>query len=147
MTVIRKVSSIVLAVSIVATLAPAQDVKMGIATKGTTVVRTSMIVGKPFMTPSGEKLGEVRDIVLEPGGCIAYAVVAYNGATDRLYAVPWGAFTASNDTIALAITPGRIKTAPSFETNRWPDFADQKFVQEVTTFYNIRDGARRTTVV
>jgi hypothetical protein len=146
MAVIRKLVSIALAVSLVATLTPAQDVKMGMETKSGTVVRTSMIVGKPFTTPSGERLGEVRDIVLEPGGCIAYAVVAYTGVTDKLYAVPWGAFTSSGDAIALAITPDRVKTAPSFEINRWPDFTDQKFVNEVTAFYNVRDAGPRRTI-
>jgi hypothetical protein len=135
-----KWTSAALVVAIVVGFAQAQDEKT-IGATGEKVIanppmlRTSMIVGKTFATPQGEKLGEVRDIVLEPGGCIGYAVVAYTGVTDRLFAVPWSAFTTTGDTIALAITMDRIKAAPSFEINKWPDMNDERFINEVYTFY------------
>jgi len=142
MTVIRKSMTIGLLVAIVVALAPAQDQKtIGTFTKNSKdspMVRTSMIVGKAFLNSQGERLGEVKDVALDPTGCSAYAIVAYTGVTDRLFAVPMAAFTTAGDAISLNLTLDRIKTAPSFEMNKWPDMTDQKWVSEVYTFYGAK---------
>src|SRR5690242_21020435 len=52
----------------------------------------SDIVGMKVLSTSGEDLGKIEDVVVNPGGEVSYAVLAFGGFLgmgDKLFAVPW----------------------------------------------------------
>jgi sporulation protein YlmC with PRC-barrel domain len=50
------------------------------------------LVGMSVVSPEGEKLGKIEDVVVHPGGEVAYAVLSFGGFLgmgDKLFAIPW----------------------------------------------------------
>ena len=59
---------------------------------------------------------------------------------EKLFAVPWGAFSqpkADKDTFVLAVDKERLKNAPGFDANNWPQMASREWVTSLYTYYNI----------
>lgn len=86
----------------------------------------------------------VREIMLEVrNGYIAYAVLAFDfhaGMNEKLFAIPWGALTldAENKRFLLNINKERLKNAPGFNKNKWPDLADLTLSNDIHAYYGIR---------
>jgi len=106
------------------------------------VIRTSQVMNLNVMTPKGEKVGSIHDIILDPKtGRIAFAVLegdaSFVGASNMLYAVPWNALTASaaGDHFVLNVDKARIARAPSFGKDSWPNIADRSWMTEVYRYY------------
>jgi osmotically-inducible protein OsmY len=101
-----------------------------------TVTRASDLMGRPVNNPQGEKLGEIKDMLIDmQTGRIVYAVLGaggFLGLGDKLYAVPPGAFARSADerTFSLRADREMLKTAASFDRNHWPDTADKNFAAD-----------------
>jgi sporulation protein YlmC with PRC-barrel domain len=50
------------------------------------------LIGMSVVSPQGEKLGKIEDVVVHPGGEVAYAVLSFGGFLgmgDKLFAIPW----------------------------------------------------------
>ncbi len=76
-------------------------------------------------------------------GEVSYAVLSFGGIMgigDKLFAVPLQAMRVDTDDheFILDETKERLKNAPGFDKNNWPNTADTKWHQEVRSFYNIR---------
>ncbi len=55
------------------------------------VRRASKVIGQNVKSPDAKSLGEIKDLVLDPRGRIAYAVLSYGGFMglgNKLFAVP-----------------------------------------------------------
>ncbi len=102
--------------------------------------RASRILGMDVRNRQGDKIGEVKDVVLDKNGTIAYAVVStggFLGMGDRLHAVPWNALetpSGKKDYI-LDMDKQRLKTAPSFDSGHWPNFTDEAWAAENRRYY------------
>jgi sporulation protein YlmC with PRC-barrel domain len=101
-------------------------------------------------SPSGEKLGEIEDVVIDlDSGKVAYAAVGVGGVLglgEKLFAVPFGEFKLSHDksnnlVLALDISKDRLEKAPGFNKSHWPDFAGQDWRNQVDSYYH-RSAAR-----
>src|SRR5215470_11451497 len=61
------------------------------------IYRASKVIGADVENPQGEKLGDIRDIVLDPvTGRIRYAVLGSGGFLslgEKYFAIPWAALT------------------------------------------------------
>jgi sporulation protein YlmC with PRC-barrel domain len=108
------------------------------------LVKGSMFIGSDVENPKGEDLGDIKDVVIDrTTGRIAYAVVSFGGFMglgDKLFAVPWGAFSQSatdKDTFILAVDKERLKDAPGFDQNNWPQMASREWVTTLYTYYNV----------
>src|SRR5215813_1151152 len=68
------------------------------------IYRASKVIGADVENPQGEKLGDIRDIVLDPAtGRIRYAVLGSGGFLslgEKYFAIPWAALTS----VALPLT-------------------------------------------
>jgi hypothetical protein len=64
---------------------------------------------------------------------------------DKLFAVPWQALTLDTQhrRFTMDIPKERIENAPGFDSDHWPDMADQSWVDEVHTYFGTQpsDGA------
>ena len=106
--------------------------------------RASKIIGTDVLNRQGEDLGDIKELVLDPGtGDISYAVVSFGGVMgmgDKLFAVPWKALkldTAKNNFV-LDVDKERLKSAPGFDANRWPDMANAQWNNDVHLYYGQR---------
>ena len=93
---------------------------------------------------NGEKLGEIKEIMLDTRtGAVAYAVLSFGGLLglgDKLFAVPWSALTLniSRKCFMLNVDRERLKMAPGFDKDRWPDMADKTWASEVHNYYQVK---------
>lgn len=106
-----------------------------------TFISASTLTGDDVVNPQGESLGDLKDIMLDTStGKIAYAVLSFGGILgmgDKLFAVPWSALRIDGDNknLVLNVAKDRLKDAPGFDKDHWPNFADQTFTRTVSDYY------------
>jgi sporulation protein YlmC with PRC-barrel domain len=117
-----------------------------------TLLSTSTIRNTTVENRPGESLGSVKDIMLHPdSGRVEYAVLDFGGFLgigDKLFAVPLQAFEVdrNNERFVLDVTKDRLKEAPGFDKDNWPETANREFSEGVYDFYGHRDTYLRTRV-
>lgn len=105
------------------------------------LLSSSTLTGDAVRNRKGEDLGKIEDLMIDVNdGSINYAVLSYGGFLgmgDKLFAVPWSALTvaAGEERLVLDIEEQRLKDAPGFDKNNWPDFADPTFQRSVSDYY------------
>jgi hypothetical protein len=116
------------------------------------------LIGKNIYNPNGESVAEINDIVLDPNtGRVRYAAVTYGGFLgigDKMFAVPWEAFTCTQDPddadehrLVLDVTEKQLEGAQGFDQDHWPNFADTNFTNDLDTRYRVkRDRVRGVEV-
>ncbi len=99
------------------------------------------IIGDEVSNMQDETLGEIQDIVLDiTEGRIRYAVLTsggFLGMGDRLFAVPWTALKQDrkNKRFTLDVDVERLKNAPGFDKDQWPNMADDSWNSTVQSYY------------
>lgn len=110
----------------------------------TNVLSASNLIGKNIYNLEGEKLGEIKDVMLDVDlGRVAYAVLSFGGFLgmgDKLFAIPFEAFRldATEDRIVLNVPKETLKNAPGFERDRWPSTADRRWATQIHEHYGYR---------
>lgn len=111
-------------------------------------LRASKLIGKEVRDASGEKLGEIQDMIVDAKAeRVHYAVLAFGGALglgEKLFAYPLRTFKPTGDDydLVLNVDKEKMKNAPGFERNRWPDLADNRYRSEVERYF--RDNVSGT---
>lgn len=109
------------------------------------ISRASKIIGSSVKNPAGDSLGDIKELVINPeSGQIVYAVVSYGGVMgmgDKLFAVPWKAFTWIQDKeyYTVNVDKSTLANAPGFDKNQWPESSihwDQQR-EEIHKFYRV----------
>ena len=110
-----------------------------------TLLSTSSLHNTPVVNRTGEDLGTIEDLMIDPAeGTVQYAVLDFGGFLgigDKLFAVPLQSFTIdrTNERFVLDVTKERLESAPGFDKNDWPETANREFVEGVYDFYGQRD--------
>lgn len=105
-------------------------------------VKASSIIGTDVVNPKGDNLGDVKEVVIDPGtGKVAYAVVSFGGFLsmgEKLFAIPFSAFEydALKNEYVLDISKERLEAAPGFDSDRWPLMSDEKWNRDVYKYYD-----------
>ena len=105
------------------------------------VLSASTITGDDIVDPSGDSLGKLEDLMIDTStGNVRYAVLSFGGfmgVGDKLFAVPMQALKqdSENHRFKLHMDKERLKDAPGFDKDHWPDFADPAFASQVDKFY------------
>jgi len=108
---------------------------------GPQVMAADTLEGDSVVNRQGEKLGEIRDIMIDvPSGRVGYAVLSvggFLGMGDKLFAIPWNALTldADNEQFILDVPKERLDSAPGFDKDHWPSMADQCWGTEIHSYY------------
>lgn len=107
-----------------------------------TMLSATTIAGTNVVNPEGENLGEVEDLMidLQGPGSIQYAVLSFGGFLgmgEKLFAVPFQQLQAdqTNECFVLNVDKERLKDAPGFDKNDWPNFADPSFRDSINSYY------------
>ena len=107
----------------------------------TRLLSSSTITHDHVKNSQGEDLGKIQDLMIDmDGGRIEYAVLSYGGILgmgDKLFAVPFDRLKvdSENKCMILDTDKQRLKDAPGFKKDEWPDFSDQSFKRTHETFY------------
>jgi len=109
------------------------------------IYRVTKLIGADVENPQGEKLGDIRDIVLDPAtGRIRYAVLGsggFLGLGEKYFAIPWTALTSKageKGDFILNVDKEKLKNAPGFDKNNWPNMADRSWAEQVYTYYGVK---------
>ena len=99
-------------------------------------------MGQAIHNLQGERLGELADIVFDTAtGQIVYGVLSVGGVLgvgDKLFAVPWSVLHRDGEQasqLRLDASLDRLRSAPGFDKDHWPDQADAGFVERTHTAY------------
>ena len=93
------------------------------------VLLATAVVQSTVMHPRGQRLGEIKDVVIDAAaGQVAYVVLAVGEGPlrrDKWFALPWQAFQQSKGlgTFLLAVDAKALEEAPGFERDHWPTHA------------------------
>lgn len=110
---------------------------------GPEVMGATTLVGDDVTNHRGENVGDIKEIMLDMrSGKVAYAVLSFGGILgmgEKLFAVPWEALTLDpeNKRFVLNVEKDRLKQAPGFQKNTWPNMADQSWAREIHSYYGI----------
>jgi sporulation protein YlmC with PRC-barrel domain len=101
----------------------------------------STLSGDTVKNPEGETLGDLKDIMIDTvNGTVAYGVLSFGGLLgmgEKLFAVPWDALQVdgANKQLILNVDKERLKKAPGFDKDHWPNFADSQFTAQIQQYY------------
>ena len=99
------------------------------------------MIGDSVVNPKGENLGKIEDFIIDPGRAhVDYAVLSFGGflgVGDKLFAVPLEALKLSREEkrFILDVEKERLKNAPGFDKDKWPDTSDRAFGTKVYSYY------------
>ena len=102
------------------------------------------LIGDRVVNRKGEDLGKIEDFMLDPEqGRVGYAVLSFGGFLgmgDKLFAVPMQALKLSREDkwFVLDVDKERLKNAPGFDKDNWPDISDRTFGSSVYSYYNTK---------
>jgi sporulation protein YlmC with PRC-barrel domain len=89
-----------------------------------TLVSSSALVGTAVKNPQGEKVGDIRELMIDPqSGRIVYAVMASGGVLGmgkKNLAVPWETFKVGleKDELVVEIDKDKLQSAPTYEVSQ-----------------------------
>jgi sporulation protein YlmC with PRC-barrel domain len=105
------------------------------------IQKASEIMGRSVQNNRGEKLGEIKDLVIDPDQYrISYVVMTFGGFLgfgDKLFAVPTGVLQmpGTGGYAVLTVDKDRLKDAKGFDKNNWPNLADPTVASGIYEFY------------
>jgi len=108
---------------------------------GPALMGTDTLVGNNVYNQKGEDLGDIKDIMLDMNsGKVGYAVLSFGsflGMGEKLFAVPWNALSldTENKRFVLNVEKDRLKKAPGFDKDQWPNMADPSWASGIHTYY------------
>lgn len=102
-----------------------------------TYQRMSELRGREVRAADGTSIGKISEVVVDPeNGRVLYAAV--EGAGNRRFPIPWSAMQSSGrDGFQISVNADRLKNAPTFESEKWPNMADQRWAEDVHRYYAV----------
>jgi sporulation protein YlmC with PRC-barrel domain len=107
-------------------------------------VSASKIIGEAVINRKKESLGTILELVFDTEqGSMVYVVLSFGGFMGmghKLFAIPWEAFEFSpaEYKLILNVSKEKLKNAPGFDPENWPDFADRSWGERVHNYYGYR---------
>ena len=135
------------------TAASAGEKKVGENITYDDAYRVSTIKNMEVRNGAGRDIGNISELVFNlKDGNISYAALSFGsiaGLGGKLFAVPFSAFKlqhAANDRhLVLNISEEKLKAAPGFDTNHWPNTADADWSRDIDKYYDISTSKTTTT--
>lgn len=109
-----------------------------------TVLSSSSIESTSVTNAQGQDLGNIKDLMINVNnGQIAYAVLSFGGFLglgDKYFAIPFEAFSVNtdNEKFILNVDKEKLKKAPGFDKDNWPDHSNDRFLNEVYSYYGYK---------
>jgi sporulation protein YlmC with PRC-barrel domain len=115
------------------------------------ITRTSQLTTAQVKSSSGEALGQVNDLLVNPNtGRIEFAVISLQAGAQsgKLTALPWQLIRASgegqNINLTANVDQSKISTAETFDQTQWPDMSQPTWAQTIYSHYGVQRGGTGT---
>lgn len=114
---------------------------------GPELMGANTLIGNDVYNQRDENLGDIKEIMLDVrSGRVSYAVLSFGGFLgmgEKLFAVPWTALTLDtvNKRFVLNVEKDRLKSAPGFDKDQWPNMADSSWAQSIHDYYGTKPYA------
>lgn len=114
-----------------------------------TLLSAGTLIGNDVFNRKEENLGSIKDFMLDiRSGGVCYAVMSaggFLGMGEKLFAVPWNALTldTENERFVLDVDVDRLKNAPGFDKDHWPNMGDAAWANSIHTYFGNRSGATK----
>jgi sporulation protein YlmC with PRC-barrel domain len=111
---------------------------------GPKLMGADTLIGNDVCNLNNEGIGTIKEIMLNiVQGNIEYAVLSFGsflGMGEKLFAVPWGALKLDTDNkrFLLNISKERLKNAPGFDKDNWPNLADKTLANDLHSYYGTK---------
>jgi sporulation protein YlmC with PRC-barrel domain len=108
------------------------------------VLSATTLIGDQVTNPQGENLGDIKELMIDPvSGHVAYAVLSFGGFLgmgDKLFAIPFSSLRLlpEKETFVLDVPKERLKNAPGFDKDNWPNVSDRTWGAEIHTYYGAK---------
>ena len=108
------------------------------------VLSASTLENEKVVNAAGESLGRIEDYMIDlNNGRIAYCVLSFGGFLgmgDKLFAIPFQAMTldTENKRFVLNMDKERLKNAPGFDKDNWPDTTNPEWGSRIYSYYGVR---------
>lgn len=108
---------------------------------GPEVMGADTLIGNDVYNAKNEDLGDIKEIMLDMrSGKVNYAVLSFGGFLgmgEKLFAVPWNALRldTENKRFVLNVDKEKLKNAPGFDKDNWPDMANQTWANSIHSYY------------
>ena len=99
------------------------------------------LTGNKVVNDKEEDLGKIEDLMIDTNrGAVDYAVLSFGGVLgigDKLFAIPMRELSidTDNECCVLRVDKERLKDAPGFDKDDWPNTADPTWRQSVDNYY------------
>lgn len=109
--------------------------------RGSRLLSASTLSSDDVYNPKGEKLGSIKELMMDiESGRVCYAVLSFGGFLslgEKLFAVPWSALKVDteNKRLIMDTDEERLKNAPGFDSDNWPNMADSTWEKNVHAYY------------
>jgi hypothetical protein len=116
------------------------------------IIRGSQIVGLSIMDPQSQKLGVIKEILIDSQtGRVAYVLLASEGsdANAEWVVVPFEALQMSGNGanqqqyFILNIQAAQLRTAPHIRSEAWESVRDPRFMGQIQQFYRATERTAR----
>lgn len=107
------------------------------------VLSASTLIGDNVQNAAGEDLGKIEEFMIDlDTGQVAYAVLSFGGFMgmgEKFFAVPWRSLHLDTDrkVFILNVDKDRLKNAPGFDKNHWPDMANREWGRTIYSYYDM----------
>jgi hypothetical protein len=106
---------------------------------GATTGGEPQVIGLEVITPAGEPLGAVVDVVMDSSGAPAYAVITSAG---KATAVPYSTASAMVHDNAIVMDQSKLQGAPKVEKGAWRDSSSKEWQSDADRYWG--KGSMRT---
>lgn len=111
------------------------------AANGPNIQSASTLSGYRVRDGRNEDLGTIEEVMIDAAsGRVAFAVLCLSGREsygDRLFAVPWGllSLNGADRVFVFPLERAIVERGPAFESEQWPDFADEAWSDRIHNHY------------
>lgn len=112
-------------------------------TSNSAAISASSVIGTDVKNLQDDNLGKIEEIMLDViNGRVMYAVLSFGGflgVGNKLFAIPWQAlrYDHAANAYRLAADKERLKNAPGFDKDEWPDTSDAAWSNGLHEFYGV----------
>lgn len=103
--------------------------------------RATQLIGKDVRNAQGEDLGRIEDLIVDVANDrLVYAILSFGGVLglgDKLFAYPVEFFdnAGGSDKLVLKVAKEALKDAPGFDRQRWPDFGQRTYRDQIERYF------------
>ena len=104
---------------------------MPTASGHTRAIRAKKVIGTAVKDPSGKKIGEIEDVVLDKtSNNIMFAAVSFGGflgVKEKYHPIPWSMLTydADKDGYVVNLDMEQLKAGPRYPIDARPSYSDE----------------------